>query len=158
MAIPHPSISHSWLGKVVTTSHLGIKWHFEPWGLDGGIGVTLMPLRAEKPGTSNTGLSPSASRFARIIRRPLGCTIVLQYQETTELAASMPIALRHFFLAELSMKALSGHCWALELSCLLLPCMVLLAKPGVNHPSPLLIPGPGLADKELHCPFEGFSK
>lgn len=112
-----------------------------------------MPLRAGKPGTSNTGLSPSAIRFIKIVHRPLGCTVILQYQETMELAAFMLIALRCFLLAELSAEALSGNCWPLELGCLVFPSVMLLAKPGVDRPSTLLIPGPDLADKELSLPF-----
>lgn len=89
----HPSISHSWLGKVAATRRLEIKWHFEPWGLDAGVGVTLMPLRAEKPGTSNTGLSLSTTHFIKSSHHPLSCTPVLRYQETMESAASVLVAL-----------------------------------------------------------------
>lgn len=63
-------------------------------------------------------------------------------------AAFMPVALQSFSVAELLVEAFRWQCWALELGFLLLS-VVLLAKPAVNHPSPLLLPSPGLVDKEL---------
>lgn len=91
-----------------------------------------------KIGTSNTGLSPSTTCFLKMVCCPLGCTVALQYQESMKLAACTPVALGHFFLEGLWAEALSRPCGALELGCLLLSSVVLLAKPGVNHPSSLV--------------------